>query len=137
VHTSAATVPSPHVICAKFRPEGCAPSAPEPQCSSSPTAEPWNDPWSGGTIPRETDSSLWGRRESKEDMKQQRRNTAEGSEHSKGHTFSKEDTFEGRTTDVKGESLWYNINVGHGTQGTWLILDTLDGLGTYVYASSW
>jgi len=128
VHTAAAAIPSPHVVCAKFRTDVCATGAPEPH-SSSPTTEQWNDPWSGGTIPRETDGHLWGWRESKDDIKQQVRSTAECGEALRGNVFPKEDLLEGRTPDVKGESLWYDISVGDGTQGTWLILDTLDGFG--------
>jgi len=131
-HAAAAPVPSPHVVCAKFRAEGNTPSVLEPQLSSSPpttTNEQWNDPWSGGTIPRENEGSLWGRRESKEDIKQQRRGTVEGSDRSRGNSIPKEDLFEGRTPDVKSENLWHDMNVGDGTQGTWLVLDTLDELG--------
>ena len=62
-------------------------------------------------------------------MKQQSRNTSECGETLRGNLFPKEDLFEGRTPDVKGEGLWYDIGVGDGTQGTWLILDTLDGFG--------
>jgi hypothetical protein len=90
----------------------------------------WNDPWSGTTIPRENEGFFWGRRESKEDIKSQRRSTVEGSQQSKVNTIPKEDLFEGRTPDPKGESLRYDINIGDGTQGTWLVLDTLDELGT-------
>ena len=128
MHTAAAAIPSPHVVCAKFRTDACATGSSEPH-SSSPTAELWNDPWSGGTIPREPDGHLWGRRESKEDMKQQSRSTSECGETLRGNPFPKEDLFEGRTPDVKGESLCYDIGVGDGTRGTWLILDTLDGFG--------
>lgn len=131
MHTTAAAMPSPHVICAKFRADVSAPSAPEPQPLSSPMAEQWNDPWSGATIPRETDGFHWGRRESKEDIKQQRRGTADGLQQSKVNTIPKEDLIEGRTTDAKGENLRYGINIGDGTQGTWLVLDTLDELGTW------
>ena len=95
--------------------------------------EQWNDPWSGATIPRETretDGFLWGRRASKEDIKQQRRSTADGLQQSKVNNIPKEDLFEDRATDVKGENLRYDINIGDGTQGTWLVLDTLDELGT-------
>ena len=126
----ATVMPSPHVVCARFRAESHAPSAPESQSSPSPTAEHWNDPWSGGTIPREMDGFLWGRRESKDDLKQQRRSTVEGVDPLKGHAFPKEDLFDGRTPDAKCDGLWYDINVGDGTQGTWLVLDTLDGFGT-------
>ena len=92
-------------------------------------AEHWNDPWSGSSIPRETNGFLWGKRESKEDIKQQRRSTAEGNQLSKVNAIAKEDLFEGRTPDSKGESLQYDINIGDGTQGTWLVLDTLGELG--------
>lgn len=121
-------MPSPHVICAKFRTEISPPSIPEPQLVSSPMTEQWNDPWSGATIPRETEGFLWGRRESKEDIKQLRRNTAEGTQQLK---VPKEDLFEGRMPDAKGDSLRYDINIGDGTQGTWLVLDTLDEHGTW------
>jgi hypothetical protein len=127
VHTATAALPSPHVICAKFRTEA-PPSIPEPQPLSSPLTDQWNDPWSGATIPRETEGFLWGRRESKEDIKQQRRNTAEGAQQLKLH---KKDSFEGRTPDAKGDSLRHDINIGDGTQGTWLVLDTLDEHGTW------
>ncbi len=95
-------------------------------------AEHWNDPWSGATIPRETDGGgfLWGRRESKEDIKQQRRSTVEGNQQSKANTIPKEDMTEGRTPDGKSENLRHDINIGDGTQGTWLVLDTLDEHGT-------
>ena len=93
-------------------------------------AEHWNDPWSGTTIPRETDGFLWGKRESKEDIKQQRRSTVEGNQQSKINTIPKEDLFESRTPDSKGENLRYDINIGDGTQGTWLVLDTLNEFGT-------
>src|SRR5579863_6731614 len=96
----AAVTPSPHVVCARFRAETHAPSAPDSQSSPSPTAEHWNDPWSGGSIPRETDGFFWGRRESKDDLKQQRRSTVEAVDPSKGHAFPKEDLFEGRTPDA-------------------------------------
>ena len=122
-------MPSPYVVCAKFRDEVSTPFFPEPQPVVPPMAEHWNDPWSGTTIPRETDGSLWGKRESKEDIKQQRRGTVEGNQ-SKVNNILKEDLFEGKTTDGKGESLRYDINIGDGTQGTWLVLDTLDELGT-------
>jgi len=128
VHTAAAAMPSPHVVCAKFRTDVCATGGPEPH-SSSPTVEQWSDPWSGGTFPREADGHMWGRRESKEDIKQQNRSTAECGETLRGNAFPMEDLFEGRTPDAKGESPWCDINVGDGTQGTWLILDTLDGFG--------
>jgi hypothetical protein len=121
-------MPSPHVVCAKFRVEV---STPEPQPLSSPMAEHWNDPWSGATIQRETEGFFWGRRESKEDIKSQRRSTVEGSQQTKVNTFPREDLFERRTSDAKGESLRHDINVGDGTQGTWLVLDTLDELGTW------
>ena len=85
----------------------------------------------------EPDGHLWGRRESKEDRKQQGRNASECDETLRGNLFPKEDSFEGRTPDVKGESLWYDIGVGDGTQGTWLILDTLDGFGAWGDASNW
>ena len=88
-------------------------------------AEQWNDPWSGAMIPRETEGFLWGRRESKEDIKQLRRNTAEGTQQLK---VQKEDLFEGRTPDA---SLRCDINIGDGTQGTWLVLDTLDEHGMW------
>ena len=93
-------------------------------------AENWSNPWSGATIPRETDGFLWGKRESKEDIKQQRRSTVEGNQQSKVNTTFKEDLFEGRTPDGRGEGLRSDINIGDGTQGTWLVLDTLDELGT-------
>jgi hypothetical protein len=138
VHGAApAAIPSPHVVCAKFCTENHAPSVPESQSSPSPTAEHWNDPWSGGTIPRETDGHFWGRRESKDDLKQQRRSTVEGVDPIKGHVFPKEDQFEGRTPDTKCDGLWYDMNVGEGTQGTWLVLDTLDAFGTWICASCW
>lgn len=93
-------------------------------------ADPWNDPWSpGATIPRETEGFLWGKRESKEDIKQQRRSTVEGNQLSKVNTIPKEDLFESRMPDGKGESLRYDINIGDGSQGTWLVLDTLDEHG--------
>lgn len=120
-------MPSPHIVCAKFRAEV---STPESQPVTSPMAEHWNDPWSGATIPRETDGFLWGKRESKEDIKQQRRSTVECSQQSKVNAIPKEDLFEGKTPDCKGESLRYDINIGDGTQGTWLVLDTFDELGT-------
>jgi hypothetical protein len=130
VHTATAAMPSPHVICAKFRVEACAPNVPEPQPSSSPTmAELWNDPWSGGTIPRETDGHFWSRRESKEDIKQHRRSTVEGGDQLRSGSIPKEDQHECRPQDVKNESLWYDINIGDGTQGTWVVLDTLDEFG--------
>lgn len=120
-------MPSPHIVCAKFRAEI---SSPESQPVTSPMAEHWDDPWSGATIPRETDGFLWGKRESKEDIKQQRRSAMECNQQSKVNTIPKEDLFEGKTPDSKGESLRYDINIGDGTQGTWLVLDTLDELGT-------
>jgi hypothetical protein len=120
---------SPHIVCAKFRPEVSTPVYSESQSVTSPMAEHWNDPWSGSSIPRETNGFLWGKRESKEDIKQQRRSTAEGIQLSKVNTIPKEDLFEGRTPDSKGESLQYDINIGDGTQGTWLVLDTLGELG--------
>ena len=123
-------MPSPHVVCAKFRAEISTPLFTESQPVTSPIGEHWNDPWSGTTIPRETDGFLWGKRESKEDIKQQRRNTMEGNQQSKVNNIPKDDLFEGRTTDGKGESLQYDINIGDGTQGTWLVLDTLDELCT-------
>jgi hypothetical protein len=123
-------MPSPHIVCAKFRAEDSTPVFAESQPITSPMAEHWNDPWSGAPIPRETDGFLWGKRESKEDIKQQRRSTVEGNQQSKVNTIPKEDYFEGRTPDSKGESLRYDINIGDGTQGTWLVLDTLDELGT-------
>ncbi|KAI9507885.1 hypothetical protein F5148DRAFT_48508 [Russula earlei] len=129
VHAATAPLPSPHIVCAKFRVEGCPSSVLEPQLSSSPTmVEQWNDPWSGGTITRENDSGLWGRRESKEDIKQQRKGAIEGGDRSRcnSNSIPREDSCEGRTLDVKSESLWYDINVGDGTQGTWLVLDTLN-----------
>jgi hypothetical protein len=55
----------------------------------------------------------------------------ECSQQTKVNTIPKEDLLEGRTPDNKGESLRYDINIGDGTQGTWLVLDTLDELGTY------
>ena len=116
-------MPSLHVVCAKFLTEVSPPSIPEPQPLTSPMTEQWNDPWSGATIPRETEGFLWGRRESKEDIKQLRRNTAEGTQQLK---VQKEDLFEGRTPDA---SLRCDINIGDGTQGTWLVLDTLDEHG--------
>ncbi|KAF8500374.1 hypothetical protein F5888DRAFT_1380639 [Russula emetica] len=128
VHTTTAAMSSPHIICAKFRAEVSTPAFPESQPVTSPMAEHWNDPWSGSTIPRETDGFPWGKRESKEDIKQQRRSTVECNQQSKVNTIPKEDLFEGRTPDSKGESLRYDINIGDGTQGTWLILDTLDEL---------
>jgi hypothetical protein len=133
VHSATAAMPSPHVVCAKFRAEVSTsiPAFPEPQPLSSPMAEQWNDPWSGATIPRETDGFLWGRRESKEDIKQQRRSTAEGNQLSKVNTLPKEDLIEGRAPDGKGEGLRYDINIGDGTRGTWLVLDTLDELGMW------
>jgi hypothetical protein len=130
VQVAAASMPSPHVVCARFRSESSTPSVPEPQSSPSPTAEHWNDPWSGGTIPRETDGFLWGRRESKDDLKQQRRSTVETGETIRAHAGPKEDLVEGRTPDAKGDNLWGDINVSDGPQGTWLVLDTLDGFGT-------
>jgi hypothetical protein len=130
VQVAATSMPSPHVVCAKFRTESYAPSVPEPQSSPSPTAEHWTDPWSGGTILHETDGFLWGRRESKDDIKQQRRSTVEAGEPARGHPFPKEDLFEGRTPDAKGENLLCDFNAGDGPQGTWLVLDTLDGFGT-------
>ena len=137
VHTTTAATPSPHVICAKFRVDVSTPSVPEPQSVSSPIAEQWNDPWSGATIPRETDGFHWGRRESKEDIKLQRRSTADGLQQSKLNTITipKEDLIEGRTTDVKGKPS-YGINIGDGTQGTWLVLDTLNELGTWSRSSA-
>jgi hypothetical protein len=87
-------------------------------------AEHWNDPWSGAPISRETDGFLWGKRESKEDIKQQRKSAVEGNQQSKVNAVPKEDLFEG-----KGESLRYDINIGDGTQGTWLVLDSSDELG--------
>lgn len=132
MHATVAATPSPHVVCAKFRVETCTPSASEPQPLSSPTADQWDDPWSGGTIPREADCRLWGRRESKEDIKQQRRNAGEGNERSGGNNTPKEDLNEGRMPDAKSESLWYDINIGDGTQGTWLILDALNEFGTWL-----
>jgi hypothetical protein len=126
-HTTTAAMPSPHIVCAKFRAEI---SSPESQPVTSPMAEHWDDPWSGATIPRETDGFLWGKRESKEDIKQQRRSAVECNQQSKVNTIPKEDLFEGKTPDCKGESLRYDINIGDGTQGTWLVLDTLDELGT-------
>ena len=123
-------MPSPHIVCAKFRADVSTPVFPESQPLTSPMAEHWNDPWSGATIPRETEGFLWGKRESKEDIKQQRRSTVEGNQQSKVNTIPKEDLFEARTPDSKGESLRYDINIGDGTQGTWLVLDTLDELGT-------
>jgi len=123
-------MPSPHIICAKFRAEVPTPLFPESQPVTSPMAEQWNDPWSGATIPRETDGFLWVKRESKEDIKQQRRSMVEYNQQSKVNTTPKEDLSEGRTPDGKGESLRYDINIGDGTQGTWLVLDTLDELGT-------
>jgi hypothetical protein len=129
VHTTTAAKPSPHVVCAKFRADVPTPVFPEPQPVTSPITEQWSDPWSGAAIPRETDGFLWGKRESKEDIKQQRRSIVEGNQQSKINTIPKEDLFEGRTPDYKGESLRYDINIGDGTQGTWLVLDTLDELG--------
>ena len=122
-------MPSPHIVCAKFRADVSTPVIPESQPLTSPMSEHWNDPWSGAAIPRETEGFLWGKRESKEDIKQQRRSTVEGNQQSKGNN-PKEDLFEGRAPDSKGESLRYDINIGDGTQGTWLVLDTLDELGT-------
>lgn len=130
LHTPTAAASSPHVVCAKFRAECCAPSGPEPLSSPSPTTELWNDPWSGGTIPRETEGHLWGWRESKDDINQQRRNTADSGEPIRGHAFPKEDLPERRTPDVKDENFWHDLKVGNGGQGTWLILDTLDSFGT-------
>jgi hypothetical protein len=107
---------------------------PEPQLSSSPTmADYWNDPWSGGTIPQETVGHLWSRRGSKEDFKQQRRSTVEGSDPSRGGSLPKEDHYECKPQDAKNDSLWYDINIGDGTQGTWVVLDTLDEFGTLFY----
>ena len=125
---------SPHVIFAKFRVEVSSPGVPEshPTSSSPMIPELWNDPWSGGTIPQETDNHLWGRRESKEDIKQQRRNTAEGCDRSRRGSFPKEDQYECRLHCVKDESLWFDINIGDSTQGTWVVLDTLDDFGTYI-----
>ncbi|KAH9953794.1 hypothetical protein BC827DRAFT_1246303 [Russula dissimulans] len=129
VHAATAPLPSPHVVCAKFRAEGNTHGVPEPQLSSSPPMnENWNDPWSGGSIPRENEGSLWGRRESKEDMKQQRKGMVESGDRSRGNSIPREDLHEGRTPDVKNETLWYDVNVGDGTQGTWLVLDALDEL---------
>ena len=124
-------MPSPHIVCAKFRADVSAPVSPESQPVTSPMAEHWNDPWSGAAIPRETDGFPWGKRESKEDIKQQRRSTVEGNQLSRVNTIPKEDVFEGKTPDSKGESPRYDIKIGDGTQGTCLVLDTLDGLGTW------
>lgn len=136
MQTATAALPSPHVICAKFRVEGCTPSVPESNLSSSQTApvEHWTDPWSGETIQRENEGFLWGRRESKEDMKQQRKNTAEGSDRSRGGSIPREDQHESRAQGAKNESLLsflYDININDGAQGIWLVLDTLDEFGMY------
>lgn len=120
---------SPYIVCAKFRAEVSTPVSPESQPVTSPVAEHWHDPWSGASIPQETDGFLWGKRESKEDIKQLQRSAVDGNQQSKANTIHKEDSFEGRTPDGKGENLRHDSNIGDGTQGTWLVLDTLDELG--------
>jgi hypothetical protein len=129
VHTATAAPPSQYIVCAKFRADVSTPVFPESQPVTTPMAEHWNDPWSGATIPRETDGFFRGTRGSKEDIKQQRRSTVEGIQQSKVNTIPKEDLFEGKMPDGKGECLRYDINIGDDTQGTWLVLDTLDEFG--------
>ncbi|KAI0305223.1 hypothetical protein B0F90DRAFT_1702629 [Multifurca ochricompacta] len=118
VHTASAAIPSPHA----YTPQ----SVTEPLPSSSPISEHWNDPWSGGTIPRE-DGVIWGRRGSKEDFKQHRWSTVEGADRSRGSSIPKEDQPEDKTSEqLRNENLWHNVNVSDGTKGIWLVLDTLD-----------
>ena len=125
-----AALPSPHVVCAKFRVEVSTPNVPDSQLSSSPTAEQWSDPWSGGSLPRENDGGIWGKRDSKESIKQHRGSIPEG-DRSRGSSIPREDQHEHRAPEQRNESLWNEINAGDSTQGIWLVLDTLNEFGTW------
>jgi len=125
-----AALPSPHVVCAKFRVEVSTPNVPDSQLSSSPTAEQWSDPWSGGSLPRENDGGIWGKRDSKESIKQHRGSIPEG-DRSRGSSIPREDQHEHRAPEQRNESLWNEINASDGTQGIWLVLDTLNEFGTW------
>ncbi|KAI0262998.1 hypothetical protein BC834DRAFT_888591 [Gloeopeniophorella convolvens] len=124
VRAAGAAAPSQHVVCAKFRVEIPSANAPEPPLASSPTADNWHDPWSGDPIPREANGGSWGRRGSKEDMRQHRRSVIEGDKTRSG-SMPKEDSHDSKQ-DLRSESFWNDINIGEGTQGIWLILDTLE-----------
>ncbi|KAI9444250.1 hypothetical protein H4582DRAFT_1920371 [Lactarius indigo] len=125
VHTATAALPSPHIVCAKFRVEIPTPNVPDSQLSSSPTAEQWCDPWSGGSLPREDDGGVCGKRDSKESIKQRRESIAE-EDKPRASSIPREEEHEHRTPEQRNESLWDEINVGDGTQGIWLVLDTLN-----------
>lgn len=123
---AAAALPSPHIVCAKFREEVPNPNVPDPQLSSSPTTEQWSDPWSGGTLPRENDGGIRGKRDSKESIKQHRGSIPE-EDKPMGSSIPKEDQHEHRTPEHGNENLWNEINAADGTQGIWIVLDTLNG----------
>ncbi|KAF8271835.1 hypothetical protein EI94DRAFT_1796707 [Lactarius quietus] len=123
-HATAA-LPSPHIVCAKFREEVSTPNVPDPQLSSSPTADQWCDPWSGGTLPRENDGGMWGKRDSKENVKQHRGSIPE-EDKSRRNSIPREDQHENRTPEHGNENLWNEINAGDGTQGIWVVLDALN-----------
>ncbi|KAH9039562.1 hypothetical protein EDB85DRAFT_259220 [Lactarius pseudohatsudake] len=124
VQTATAALPSPHIVCAKFRVEVSTPNVPDSQVSSSPTAEQWCEPWSGGSLPRENDGEVCGRRDSKESIKQCPGSIEE--EKPRASSVPRDDQHEHRTPEQRNESLWDEINAGDGTQGIWLILDTLN-----------
>lgn len=129
IHAATTALRSPHIVCAKFHVEVSTPSVPDSQVSSSPTAEQWRDPWSGGSLPRENDGGLWGKRESKESIKH-RGSVAEG-DRSRGSSIPREEQHEHRAPEHRNETLWNEINAGDGTQGIWLVLDTLNEFGTW------
>ncbi|KAH9057938.1 hypothetical protein EDB83DRAFT_1036493 [Lactarius deliciosus] len=124
VQTATAALPSPHIVCAKFRVEVSTPNVHDSQLSSSPTTEQWCEPWSGGSLPRDNDGEVCGRRDSKESIKQRRGSIEE--DKPRASSIPREDQHEHRTPEQKNESLWDEINAGDGTQGIWLILDTLN-----------
>lgn len=124
---AAAALPSPHIVCAKFREEVSTPNVPDPQLSSSPTTEQWSDPWSGGTLPRENDGGTWGKRDSKESIKQHRGSIPEEDKPT-GCSIPREEQHEHRTPEHVNENLWNEINAGDGSQGIWVVLDTLNEL---------
>lgn len=117
---SADTLPSPHIICAKFRS-----TAQEPL---SPLTEAWNDPWSGSPIRPEIEQAPHGgpwTRGSREDIK-----VRKGS--SGGATRAMEATAEGK--DAKdSSSFWYDVDAD--SDGTWLVFDVLEDSGACSFHS--
>lgn len=100
-----ASLPSPHVICAKFRPN-------ELEAPLSPVLDSWTDPWTSSPIKQNAGLE----RRSKEDIK-----VRKGSSGGVGRS-----TEGGAEVREKG-SYWYDADSDQ--DGTWLILDALEEKG--------